>query len=148
MNISKNHTDPKYLGPGNWHSIHLMAANANTMDEKKAFLWFIKVLSENFYCNRCKVEFLQYLKDDDPIFYIDKPEGMFFWSFNFHNTVNKRLGKQIMLYHDAKSLYFNPKTCLTNCMSPEIKEDFEKNYTFKKIEPVKEINKKPSIHYL
>lgn len=127
--ILKSSTNPNYIGPGNWHSLHLMSANAKTKEQKESVLWFIKILSENFYCKKCKDDFLIYLKNDNPKNYLNSDEGLFFWSFKFHNFVNNKLGKPIMTYEDAKNLYFSPETCLTSCSANK------ETYTFVKMTP-------------
>uniref|UniRef100_A0A6C0AG00 thiol oxidase n=1 Tax=viral metagenome TaxID=1070528 RepID=A0A6C0AG00_9ZZZZ len=125
MNISRNNhlnSGPKLFGPGNWHSLHLMAANANTTETKKSVLWFIKILSNNFYCLKCKEDFLEYIKKDNPSLYINQKEGLFYWSYNFHNSVNKKLNKPIMSYEEAKKLYFSPEVCVEHCFEEESEE--------------------------
>ena len=142
MSIFNNNKNPNYLGPGDWHCIHLLASKATTENTKNCFLFFIKTLSETFYCETCRIHFLEYLKNFPPKKYVNITEGLFLWSFNFHNSVNERLGKQTLLYEEAKLLYYDTKPCLTNCISEinleenNIKKNKASFFKFEKIENI------------
>lgn len=116
--------DPNYVGPGTWISIHKSSLYL-TADE---FIKFVNGLQRSFSCANCKEHFGDYLKEKPPskyknikIRYHNKTLdlGMFLWSWEFHNAVNKRLGKPILSWESACQLFvdenFDGVECSKSC---------------------------------
>jgi hypothetical protein len=107
--------DPKYVGPGVWFMIHSVAYRALNEKEKEGFRRIMVLLSETFPCSVCRNHIQEYIKQHPIEQYwniIDvsgRPIGMFKWSVDFHNTVNKRLEKPIIPLNDAMILYQTPE---------------------------------------
>jgi hypothetical protein len=97
--------DPKVIGPGIWYIIHLKGMIAKDISTKVSFIKLINELSVNFPCLKCRNHINEYL-EHNPITLatLNEPEGLFKWSWEFHNAVNKRLGKNIIDYQSAKRL--------------------------------------------
>jgi len=110
------------LGPGLWFSIHVLALSATTFDEKTRFVHFINTLLANFPCQACVEHFRTYLTEHPPHHYWQMNQGMFNWSVNFHNSVNQRLGKDVLTYSNALELYQNPEPC-SSCIRPYDNDD-------------------------
>jgi hypothetical protein len=131
----KDSTDPKYIGPGVWNTIHRQAYGANTPSKQQQFIIFMKDTCYNFPCTVCRGHCTEYIKNNPLEVYIgstvdDKPLGLFIWSWKFHNAVNARLKKPIMSWNTAITLYSesNDKVCSLSCINAE-GEGEEKNNT-------------------
>jgi len=115
-------------GKGIWITIHTFAKFALTEEQKRSFLTFITTLANNFYCEKCQIHFLKYLETHPIINYWHKNidnqgetiSGMFIWSWEFHNEVNKYLKKPLITLNEAFSLYQkNCQTCGITDFIPE-----------------------------
>ena len=108
--------NPVYIGPGEWNTIHTLAAWANTPERKKIVIEQIKYLQSRFPCIECKGHFGNYIIAHPMEYTIDGPEdALFLWTVNFHNAVNHRLGKAKVSYEDAKSIYYADFFCFSKC---------------------------------
>lgn len=94
------------LGPGIWFLIHMESLFCQ---DKYKFIDFIYRLAENFPCARCKVHFKEYLLENPPEDYMRFEDGLFIWSWKFHNSVNKRLRKPLIDYNTALKMYLDSK---------------------------------------
>lgn len=92
-------------GPGIWFMLHLQAAHATTPQEKQCFLTTVKTLADHFPCHDCRKHFNDYLRSNPPENYLNKDKGLFLWTWEFHDAVNKRLGKQSMTFDEAWKQY-------------------------------------------
>jgi hypothetical protein len=106
------------LGPGIWFLIH---KESLFCQEKHEFINFIYRLAENFPCERCKVHFKEYLFDNPPENYTSFEDGLFIWTWKFHNSVNKRLKKPLLEYEKALKMYLDSKENCNFCMELEDK---------------------------
>lgn len=109
--------DQKQWGSGRWQSIHVTAAWADTPDKFKFFCGWIRNQVENLPCEFCIKHAKAYLDANPP----EKAIDAFIWSWEFHNTVNRRLNKSEMEYSTAKQIYLygNIKLCNQNCNNPD-----------------------------
>jgi hypothetical protein len=121
-NHSKLH-NPNYVGPGLWYSLHSLSAFSKTPEMKSYAIQYIKNLQENFPCGECKIHFGDYIQKHPLENTINgNEESLFMWMFNFHNTVNYRLGKQIVSYEDAKKIFYtNSEYCMSDCTEEDKK---------------------------
>lgn len=99
-----------------WHTIHQDAAFATTQPLKEAFVANIDNRARHFPCDECGREFLAYLADHglhlpsqrsywNMIDSEGNDIGFFEWSRNFHNAVNKRLGKRTYSHKETYPYY-------------------------------------------
>ena len=95
----------KYYGPGNWDSLHLMAANAKTSDERNAVRYLIDLFSTKFCCKKCQKHFNNFLKKHPVSKYEDKKNGLFYWTWKSHNNASLLAGKKPLSYEKAKKIY-------------------------------------------
>lgn len=116
------------FGPGGWFSIHLLAINAKTAQEKDHFIRFMNLFCQNFKCKECQGHCSEYLKTNPPETYLNKDvyinekygtiPGVFKWSWEFHNAVNKRLHKPEMSFESAYKYYLpgsSEGVCTAGC---------------------------------
>ena len=107
--------------------MHLQALHSNGRDRKKVaqYVELVERIIENFPCPRCRKHASVYLSKHpitDPELARDK-EGLFKWSWTFHNAVNARLGKEYIDYDQAKSIYEQQfGSCDSDCGSDGITE--------------------------
>lgn len=104
-------TNPAYFGPGKWDTYHLEAWFARTNPEQNNFIIFLKRQIDNFPCVKCKNHAYEYLDNNPLENYLGKKSstgeelGMFVWMWKFHNAVNTRLGKPVVEWDTAYSMY-------------------------------------------
>ena len=151
----KDHTDPKYVGPGTWNVIHRRAYNATTTKLQIIFIEFMKDICYGFPCVVCKDHCTEYIKNHPMEEYTGvsiningKPVllGLFIWTWKFHNAVNARLKKPIMSWNTAYNLYSTTEVlvCSKNCLEAETLIDTEekivqRNSGSYKIIPIKHL---------
>jgi hypothetical protein len=114
----------KYTGPGTWHIIHTKAFLAKGDELKRHFIHFMKnEIQPNLNCAECREHCYSYISSTNMEDYINKKDkdgndiGLFFWTWEFHNAVNKRINKQQISWDDAYD-YFNTqniKVCTVGC---------------------------------
>jgi len=113
---------PEKIGPGVWYIIHSNAIISKTRQQKDEFIQMINHLSKTFPCEKCRVHFQEFLKAK-PIskYYNTKVSetnediGMFYWSWRFHNNVNRRLNKKTLSFSDAYYLYNDISVSCESC---------------------------------
>lgn len=114
-------SDPEIWGPGVWFNIHLFAAKANDTESKEFFITFINITVENLPCLQCRKHASQYLKHNPLIGFLtdSDSDGLFRWSWIFHNVVNTRLRKTQMSWNVAHDMFYDKHgVCAGDCGSP------------------------------
>lgn len=91
--------DPVKVGPGIWFKLHIDAVTAITDILKEAFSVNTNAVCDNFKCKTCQPHFRNFI-DTHPFkdyWNIKNAKGddigMFQWTWELHNKVNKVLGK-------------------------------------------------------
>lgn len=109
-----------YFGPGVWLIIHLMAIRAISDDEITDFMkWLLMILTQ-MPCSKCVKHATEYLFNHNPEIYRKtknadgKLVGMFTWTWIFHNSVNKRLDRNMIDFDEAYKMY-SPKDTSDVC---------------------------------
>ena len=117
-NSNKEISKPEIFGPGMWYSIHISAIK---MGEEQ-FLNWVRIIISNIPCLKCKNHATEYLGQNSPELYLNTYNqsgdliGMFKWTWQFHNDVNKRLGKKILDYTTAYKMYTDESVlCSSDC---------------------------------
>lgn len=135
----KQVSNSEYFGPGTWHTIHMMALEADKMPSaREPFIFLLNTLAKYFACPECRRHYNEYLKANPPSInrtyngIINNDEeaiekGIYFkWSVDFHNTVNKRLSnenstkRKIFTYTEAYTEFKNNVEAI-DCDSCQIK---------------------------
>lgn len=101
--------DIQRIGPGIWYVMHLQASRATTPELQNSFISNTTFLSNNFKCQKCKGHFQKYI-DKFPLQQWTQPlpngiPGLFAWTVNLHNEVNRFLKKPIITVEDAYKIY-------------------------------------------
>ena len=100
---STNSTQPKSSMQGRWESIHITGAWSDTPQKQAFFCSWIRDQIEHLPCQDCINHAREYLTNDPP----EKTDDTFVWTWRFHNTVNRRLGKAEMPYKTAREIYLS-----------------------------------------
>lgn len=134
INAFRDHTNPKYVGPGTWNVIHRYGFIASDHDSQIVFIKLMKDICNGFPCTICRGHCGEYIKNHPMEEYLDVQVdidgkkyllGMFVWSWKFHNAVNTRLRKPIMSWNTAYNLYSgkNNGVCSKDCADADDVDD-------------------------
>ena len=137
----KDNADPAYIGPGTWHTLQTMAFHARSKKDQLGFIKQMKLICNYFPCEKCRGHCKEYIKNhpleeylgatiEQPNIGADMALGMFIWVWKFHNSVNNRIGKNIMSWEQAFQLYANTNEQKSDCSKCSGKE--EKQHKMKK----------------
>jgi len=66
----------------------------------------IKMLIHSIPCQTCKDHFTKNIKSIDSLD-LNKPNVLFYWTVDFHNKVNEKLGKLTLSYTEAEEIWCN-----------------------------------------
>lgn len=91
---------PEVFGPGVWWTLHIEAARAVTIEKKLQFIERLKTTIEFLPCEKCRAHAKEYVAKN-PVSqerYMNRYQGeedigMSYYVWEFHEVVNKRLGK-------------------------------------------------------
>lgn len=103
----KHIAHPHVFGPGTWWNLHMDGLNADNYDDQQTYIRNVNKKLAALPCLECRNHAMEYLIKNPVNKFSGIEEGYFRWSWEFHNTVNKRLGKPELPYDLAKSLYSN-----------------------------------------
>ena len=104
-----NFSDPSKIGPGAWFFMHVMAKNAIADEDKRAMVRNIKLLCENFGCSVCSGHCKEYVKNHPPERVINVEDGLFRWTIDFRNAVQRRLGRDNLYDYATMNSIFTTK---------------------------------------
>lgn len=115
--------DRTKTGEGMWFVLHMAAKQATTEEKKRFFLALLTFYTEHHHCGTCRNHMIEYVSEHPVKDYWnikdDKGQeiGLFAWTFQFHNTVNDRLGKKQMAWDQVWKLYSdeNMAICMQGC---------------------------------
>lgn len=95
--------DPNYLGPGIWWTLHTISF-MNLHDD--LFLKIFKNTIDNLPCKKCRQHANEWYKNNNfDIYKASENYSQRIYTFNFHNEVNRRLGKEQMSYVEYDNVY-------------------------------------------
>lgn len=107
-------SDPTRVGPGIWFKMHIDAVEATTDKLKIVFEININALCDNFKCKKCQKHFRKFLNKHPLKYYWNIKDdkgrdiGFFKWTWEFHNAVNRYLGKYQPTLREAYEIYSTP----------------------------------------
>lgn len=121
LEIQKHLTDPKIWGPGTWFVGHTTAASVVKDDDQKRFsIWWDNII-DKLPCLECRTHGKRY-KEENPVeryFEMENKTGCLFWSWMFHNSVNRRINKSTITWDTCQNIYLidGVNFCSSNCGS-------------------------------
>jgi excinuclease UvrABC ATPase subunit len=81
-----------FFGPSAWRTIHSAAATYDP-SKRSSFKAFIENYFANLPCKVCSGHALKNLKDYPIDQSLGSAEELFFWTYSFHDMVNKQINK-------------------------------------------------------
>lgn len=99
---------PSIWGKHYWFVFHVVAIKypeAPTSEDKEAFIHFYRELWRFIPCSTCSTNYIEHLKQFPVDNHLENTKDLFEWTVDFHNIVNKSLGKPRMSLHDAIEKY-------------------------------------------
>jgi len=93
--------DPKVWGPSTWATLHFLALKADAFQEHDSFQKYVEILSTLLPCESCRNDFQMWLK----VHPTPSVGSTFEWTVDLHNHVNKKLGKGLLSYAEARSAW-------------------------------------------
>ena len=107
--------DPRKVGPGKWDVLHFYGRKAKTSQEKENYRFLVSVVCDSMRCAVCHGDCTAWTKANPVDNYWNLRDGMFQHSVDFHNYVNKKLGKPTVPLTVALKLYDEPEICEGDC---------------------------------
>jgi len=106
--MSYNHSNDHW-GKHLWGFLHTMTISDFSFPEanlrtQKPIVTNIKMVVNVIPCADCKAHFLQHLSTIDHVD-LYKSNSLFYWTIDFHNKVNEKLGKPILSYTEAETIW-------------------------------------------
>ena len=102
--------DPVIWGPGRWAQLHMMAFSYPiypTSVQQAQMYRYIQSIPQSLPCRVCRQHASEYLKshEKDVQWATESQKNLFILFVNFHNDVNKRLGKRTYTFQDAYDIW-------------------------------------------
>ena len=111
----------EYLGPGIWYTIHQQAL-LTKWDDRDSYFRLVVEIVDTLPCEKCRLDSVEYVEwrliDDS---YQNRYQnmfdsegryiGIFVWSYQFHNYVNRKLHKSVLSLESALEKYIMPDNC-------------------------------------
>jgi len=123
--MKNDRSDPNYVGPGVWVSIHIESSSARNKQSQESFCANVREICDKFPCLNCSEHCKSYIKNNPPEKFIGikmlidgkyEEIGVSIWSWTFHNSVNLRLGKPCLDWDTYQGMYIKTeKVCSEKC---------------------------------
>lgn len=102
------HSSDMKWAEGYWLIIHFTAAWATSESKFKFFCEWFRMIIATLPCLKCRQHAAEYAAAHPP----EESDDAFYYTWEFHNTVSRRIGKPEMSYSTAAQMY------LGNGMAP------------------------------
>ena len=115
---------PEIWGKHMWYTVHFIALaypEQPTSEDKRHYQIFFENLHTVIPCYKCSVNYVKHLNElpiDSTALKSNK--GLFEWTVDLHNVVNRNLGKQVWSYEKARSYYTDFSQNNNSCRSYRI----------------------------
>ena len=110
--------NPKHIGPGYWANWHTNSLRTKTREKKAELARNIVTSIDSFPCAECRKDSISYLKKNPLLPAVDDndPLSLFYWTVNFHNHVNNKLGREVLDLDKAREIWSGEGSfCTGNC---------------------------------
>jgi hypothetical protein len=103
---------PKYVGRGQWHVLHVLAAKCVDQEKRNSFVWILNTVINNLLCEECKKHAIEYMNLHWSRDIISSRESLFRFMYDFHLNANKYADKQSPSYEEVRNFYlYNREVC-------------------------------------
>jgi len=91
---------------GVWYVLHTNAIDTNTRREQQFFIQEFYRIINKLKCDECRRHAAEYARNHNIRSVIDvispnKRNGLFYYTWQFHNAVNRRIGKRTITFEEA-----------------------------------------------
>ena len=130
--MSNQNIGPSTWGPVVWHALHYITLgypNSPTDEQKEKYKIFFSLLADVLPCSICAEHFSEILKNlplSENV--LKNRENLIKWLIDFHNVVNEKNNKPIILYKDALQMIYKNTECKHNIVYK--KKDLNKDYNY------------------
>lgn len=97
MSLSgKSNINPKIWGPYIWKTIHFVAhgyPEKPNYEDKKAYHDFYESIFKVLPCDKCSISSQDLFYKSHIYNYLDSKKDLIKWAYDFHDSVNNKLGK-------------------------------------------------------
>tara|TARA_Y100000389_G_scaffold190797_1_gene216055 strand:+ start:3262 stop:3642 length:381 start_codon:yes stop_codon:yes gene_type:complete len=104
--------DKEVWGPKLWEVMHTFSfayPTEPTIDKKNSAIKFFSSIGHLIPCTHCSKHCLEYTQRNPPN--VSNKQTLIDWVYNFHNEVNKRLGKPHYSKQELKNKYDEVAFC-------------------------------------
>ena len=111
---------PEIFGPGLWFTIHTSALHAESEEGKLRFVASMNEWVENMHCQHCQKHTREFILTHPYFMYwetLDGIPGLFSWSWELHNEVNRFLNKYTPSLREAYDFWSKTGNVCTDCGS-------------------------------
>jgi Erv1 / Alr family len=124
-------TDPSVFGPGKWDDLQTLAMRADDKKGKIRFDEDVRFIAKNLKCGDCKTDFLAYIEKNPPlkkkmVIEEGKDVTMFYWVYEAHDHVNRKLGKTSPEFNIIYRFYYHSEGCESGCGEKVLPENVKK----------------------
>lgn len=95
-------------GPAWWKVLHdatFVYPATPTEAHQHNMLTFLEYISRVLPCNKCKRHMINYIEHNPP--HVHSARGLQKWVWTYHNQVNRKLGKPLMLFSTLLNKYMD-----------------------------------------
>jgi hypothetical protein len=106
MTLNKANIDPKIWGPDFWKTFHLSTIGyPENPTEAHIFSYnrFYKSFMEVLPCEKCSQSAIELISTSNLEEGLKSRKNLIIWGYNFHDLVNKKLGKESPSFEDFKN---------------------------------------------
>lgn len=113
ISLTEAHSKYSYINKDDWARptwflIHFIARNLPAKippEQRIALKAFVVCLRYLLPCSICRNHMNEYISGTEIDSYLLTRDSFFFWTWRFHNEVNKRLGKRVIPLEEASRIY-------------------------------------------
>ena len=131
-------TDPARLGPGMWHIMHVISkwSDGDPIKEEHASQLF-EAICDNFKCGECNGHCEKYVRETDPPRnHAGIKNGLFDWTIDFRNAVQKRKERPNLYDHNIMDQIFTDRSfmaCTEGCGETKSNSNIQSNFSIVRV---------------
>ncbi len=100
--------DPSVWGPPLWRKMHMKTFNYPenpTQTDKVNIIKYFNNIANVLPCDKCKRHYVRELMINPVSGHVHSRKAVIKWLIDFHNKVNRRLGKRVLTYKEVYAIY-------------------------------------------
>lgn len=116
MTLNKANINPEIWGPHFWQTFHLSTigypenpTNAHIFSYKQFYKSFMEILP----CEKCSQSAIEIITTSNLEEGLKSRKNLILWGYNFHDLVNKKLGKKSPKFEDFKNKMSQKKSTIS-----------------------------------